>query len=589
MSFFCANLSRRKFGMAFGVHRARETGRMFSFRQSMRMIISLMKETTLLIMALLVITLDSNAQSNSDQPTYVGNSACAKCHSSIYDSYSRHPMALDSGPVENETQIQKSFKGSFRHKASSIYYKIYKEDNRILFGYERSDDPTTHGKQELNYFVGSGRVGRSYLYSLDGYLYQAPVSYYAQKDRWDISPGYESDTELPVRPIEKSCLFCHAGEVRHLADTLNRYGSPAFSQNGVSCERCHGPGSEHIRGLAKMVNPAKLDPERRDSVCAQCHLLSEVRILKSGRDLYLFRPGDLLSDYVSHFVYANSGNQGLRTISHVEEIAQSTCKRKSGNRMSCISCHDPHYYPPPERRVSYFREKCLACHQTQATAWQTQHFSQQFDCIGCHMQKTSRGDVSHAAASDHRISRLPLKQTTEPQAGESLIGFGSKEAESPRELGLAYAELALRTNNSRHKSEAFRLLNEVLPKYPKDIEVLIRLAYLYQERGEFERARTLYEAALTENPHQSVAAVNLGAIYARENQLQRAIELWVRALDYDPSSRPAGINLAEMLCSKGDQTQARLILRKLLRINPDLRLAKQLLRDMDGAKSPCRA
>jgi Tetratricopeptide repeat/Cytochrome c554 and c-prime len=550
-------------------------------------IIRLGQATKLLIMAPLLLTLCSFAHMNPAQPTYVGNNACAKCHSSIYESYSRHPMALDSGPVESETPLRKSFKGSFRNKASSIYYQIYREDNRTLFAYERSDDSTTHGKQELNYFVGSGRVGRSYLYSLDGYLYQAPVSYYTQKDRWDMSPGYESDPELPIRPIEKSCLFCHAGEVQHLAGTLNRYASPAFSQNGVGCERCHGPGSEHIKGLAKMVNPAKLDPDQRDSICSQCHLLSEVRILKPGKDLYQFRPGELLSDYASHFVFANSRNQGLRTISHVEEIAQSTCKRQSGNRMSCISCHDPHYFPPAEVRVSYFREKCMTCHQAQATAWQKQHFSHELDCIGCHMQKSSRGDVGHAAATDHRILRRPLKQTTEPGPGESLIGFGSKE--SQRELGLAYAELALRTNDSRHKSEAFRLLNEALQQYPKDIEVLVRLAFLYQERGEFERARVLYETALSENPHQSVAAVNLGAIYARQNQVERAIELWVTALDYDPSLRPGGINLAQILCSRGDQNQARVILRKLLRFNPDLRAAKQLLRDMDGARSPCRA
>jgi hypothetical protein len=96
--------------------------------------------------------------------------------------------------------------GFISQQASSVYYQIYREDNRTLFGYERSDDPTTHGKQELNYFVGSGRVGRSYLYSLDGYLYQAPVSYYKQKDRWDMSPGYESDhaQSIPATSLKRS-------------------------------------------------------------------------------------------------------------------------------------------------------------------------------------------------------------------------------------------------------------------------------------------------------------------------------------------------------------------------------------------------
>jgi len=88
--------------------------------------------------------------------------------------------------------------------------------------------------------------------------------------------------------------------------------------------------------------------------------------------------------------------------------------------------------------------------------------------------------------------------------------------------------------NSRHSSEAFRLLNSVLPTYPKDAEVLTRLAYLYQERGEPDRARPLYEAAINEDSHQMVAVVNLGAIYAWDNQIDRAIKLWGEALNYDP-------------------------------------------------------
>ncbi len=509
----------------------------------------------------------SQAQSNSVQLTYVGNGACAECHSSIYKSYSRHPMALDSGPIDALTPSQKPLKGSFRHQASSIYFRIFQEGTKTVFSYERPDDLISRGKQELDYFVGSGKVGRSYLYSVDGYLYQAPVSFYAQRNLWDISPGYEPDRELPIRPIETSCLFCHASQVQHVDGTLNRYASPAFSQNGVGCERCHGPGSEHIEGRAGMVNPLKLSPERRDSVCAQCHLLSVVRILKPGKDLYVLRPGDLLSDYAAYFEYERDRKQGVSAISHVEEVAQSTCKRRSGDRMSCMSCHDPHYAPTSGERVSYFREKCLACHQN--------------------MQKTPKGDIGHIALTDHRILRRPLKQVIEPAPAQNLIPFNLENANSPRELGLAYAELALRTRNSRHSSEAFRLLNSVLPTYPKDAEVLTRLAYLYQERGEPDRARPLYEAAINEDSHQMVAVVNLGAIYAWDNQIDRAIKLWGEALNYDPGSSAAGVDIAVVLCAKGDREQARLILRKVLHFNPDLGAAKQLLRDLNNPKSKC--
>jgi len=125
-------------------------------------------------------------------------------------------------------------------------------------------------------------VGRSYLYSVDGYLYQAPVSFYAQRNLWDISPGYEPDRELPIRPIETSCLFCHASQVQHVDGTLNVTRLLPLAKTESVVKRCHGPGSEQIEGRAGMVNPLKLSPERRDSVCAQCHLLSVVRILKTG-------------------------------------------------------------------------------------------------------------------------------------------------------------------------------------------------------------------------------------------------------------------------------------------------------------------
>ncbi len=80
-----------------------------------------------------------------NQIPYVGNSACATCHWSIYETYSRHPMALTSG-VMDQTAIE----SSFRHAPSSIIYRIYRQGTKALFSYERPGDPTTNGKQELH-------------------------------------------------------------------------------------------------------------------------------------------------------------------------------------------------------------------------------------------------------------------------------------------------------------------------------------------------------------------------------------------------------------------------------------------------------
>ena len=529
----------------------------------------------------LSVAAQTDGVADRNQIAYVGNRACATCHSSIYESYSRHPMALTSGVVS-----QTGIEGSFRHAPSSIIYRIYQKGTKTFFSYERPGDPTTNGKQELDYFVGSGTRGRSYLFSVDGFLYQAPISYYAQKNRWDISPGYESYREMPTRPIEPSCLYCHTSQLQPISGTQNRYSSPPFAHAAVSCERCHGPGGDHVKGRGAMVNPATLAADRRDSVCAQCHLIGEARIQQPGRNLDMFRPGDLLSDYVSHFVYEDNNKKGLRAVSHVEAVGQSLCKRRSEGRMSCFSCHDPHSVPDPQQKASYFREKCLACHGQRPTNVQSQHYSKNFDCTSCHMPKIS-SDVSHTAVTDHRILRKPLERSTQSKPGPRLIQFGTNKTDE-RGLGLAYAERALETGDAFSRSEALRLLTKVLPLYPQDAEVLMHLGYLHHIRGELEQSSVLYDAALRSDPQRLAAAIDLGAIYAQRGQLDRAMSLWRGALEHNPGSREASLNLAITLCSRGERKSAREALHRVLRFNPDLGLAKQLLRDLDSAQPRCR-
>ena len=57
------------------------------------------------------------------------------------------------------------------------------------------------------------------------------------------------------------------------------------------------------------------------------------------------------------FTFLPGNQSGLGGVSQVEALMQSMCKRKSGDAMSCTSCHDPHYEPPAEERVAYYREK----------------------------------------------------------------------------------------------------------------------------------------------------------------------------------------------------------------------------------------
>jgi hypothetical protein len=307
----------------------------------------------------------------------------------------------------------------------------------------------------------------------------------------------------------------------------------------VGCERCHGPGSLHVEGKGKMVNPAKLAAERRDGVCAQCHLSGQSRVARAGRQITDYRAGDALSDFVAYFVPTAAGE--FQVNSHVEKLAQSACKREAGDSLWCGTCHDPHRVPSASERAAWFRAKCLGCHEQTECA-------RGFDCAGCHMPKNSAADAGgHGVFTDHSIPRIRRRDAAKPTSSWTLRGFSAAD-KGDRELGLAYAEVGVRTGNRREQAEALRLLKAA----PQDAEVQVRLGDLEQRAGNPARAATLYQAALRQDPTAVVALVNLGRLYGSSGLLDQAIVLWREALKLNPCLAEAGTNLQIALGAKND-------------------------------------
>ena len=125
-----------------------------------------------------------------------------------------------------------------------------------------------------------------------------------------------------------------------------------------------------------------------------------------------------------------------------------------------------------------------------------------------------------------------------------------------------------------------RLLTAALPGCATDAEVLTRLAYLHQTKGETEQAASLYERALLSDPNKTAAAVNLGVLYAQRGRIERAIELWRRALASNPGLSEASIDLAIALLSEGDKKKARDVLINALRFDPDSSIGLKMLHDL---------
>ncbi|MGI8990915.1 MAG: tetratricopeptide repeat protein [Bryobacteraceae bacterium] len=502
---------------------------------------------------------------------------CAGCHAEIYRRYITTPMARTSGIAGAASPRESLQNASITAPLGGAKYEISSGKDALSFHFS---DGEIQGRRSLDYFVGSGLVGRSYLMDIDGFLFQAPVSYYSKPAAWGVSPGYEREAGINLtREVGPGCLNCHSTGLEPRPGTTNGYARPPFREAGIGCERCHGPAEEHIKssGRRGIVNPAKLTGWRRESVCARCHLPGAVEIAKNaGRRPY--QPGDLLGDSVSIFVFAAPDRQTRQTTvnGHFEQLSKSACKEASGEKMWCGTCHDPHGDP---RALVDYREKCLKCHAVASCKAPAQARAAADDrCASCHMPRALAVTVQHAAYTDHSIPRLPRSQAPIPIPPDARLvpfdGFSGHD----RELGLAYAAVALQDSNRIWGTRAL----ELLQRLPDDGKVTPTLAALYDRQGNREQSCTLYARALKLDDTAPVTAINYGTCLATEGKLDEAMRLWSGVVQRNPGNEAARLNLAVAQFRSGRVAQARSNLNEALRFNPVSKRSRELLREVSG-------
>jgi hypothetical protein len=487
-------------------------------------------------------------------------------------------MANGSGRVGTGQPRERFDRAEFSDSLGAFAYRAGQEAGSYFLDF-RQQRARQHieGRRQLEYFVGSGAAARSYLLSYSGFLYEAPVAYYRDSASWKSAPGYAPlDYPYLTRPILPGCLACHASGIQRIPGTQNAYASPPFREGGVSCERCHGPGSDHISAGKPMLNPARLAAAERDSICEQCHLSGEIRVAKSGKDDLAFRPGDRLRDDLTVFVRSGSPSP-MKVTSHAEDLVESACKRASGEKLWCGTCHDPHSVPAADKKAAYFRGKCLACHQTSnCRAPQSARLANGDNCVACHMPRNPPSDIEHVVFTDHAIRRRDRRPGVSPPANADLVPFGGGAA-STRDLGLAYAMLGKREQNPTYVERAFHLLQETVASGQADAPTLAYLAEFYRDRKDDAHALPLYEEAWRMDSTQSAVAAALGAYQMQRGNLEPAIRLWNQALAINPALVLVRINLATALLRTGRAEQARATLRQALEFQPSFQEARDFL------------
>lgn len=516
------------------------------------------------------------------------NAACAPCHREIYERYRTTPMANASGPA-----AEGFLPADFVHAASDVHYRVTEEARNVWLSYEResaSPDKALNGRQELRYFIGSGKRGRTYLFEQSGYWFEAPINWYAKKQIWDMAPNHTADSEMPLTmPVDPGCLHCHASDVaRSLPEARNLYASEPFAHAGITCAACHGSSDAHLasKGKVRMLDIDGMHPVRRDSVCLSCHLEGQAAVIRNGREMENFTPGDDLFDDALYFVYRSEDGSGGRATSQWEALLRSECKKKSGDRLTCTTCHDPHGSPAPEEKVAFYRKKCLHCHNSAGFA--EKHHPENADCTACHMARPPSNDIAHEQVTDHWIKKRISNEHVPLASSGELEPVGGMIADD-RDLGLAYAEMAERGNQAAG-ARAISLLERAEHTESgarRDHELHAQLGFLRQLSGKPAAAAEEYQMALVADPNSSLAAGDLALLRAGQHQYAEASRLWKQVFDHDPSQLEAGMNLAIVECGLGEKSAALATLDRILEFSPDDEKAKALAGGIRSGNQKC--
>lgn len=448
----------------------------------------------------------------------------------------------------------------------------------------------------ISFVVGSGSRGRSYITQHDERLFQSPITWYVEDQTWDLSPGYApSGHQRFERVLSESCLSCHAGKINFLEDQTNRYNAAQpFQELSIGCERCHGPGRQHVDAHRQgrvstdqyIVNPQKLASRERNSVCYQCHLSGKHRVLRYGKRPRDFRPGQPLRDIWTVFVTGTgvSQDQQARLTSNVEQMHASRCFQQSNGKMGCTSCHDPHYHPKSEERTAYYRARCLRCHEQHGCSLPAAERNAPpalNSCKHCHMQKLVTSDIAHSSQADHRILRFSTEVKAASDDHESTMTANTLPWELfdgaldtlpswdiDRATAIGSFHEARKKKDKKAIVEAMRKLTKVVNQVPADHQARLELARMHYRLEDYPAALRHAKIVLEGNPTEGSALILAGFSSQFTENFQDAVEYFAKKLSQNPRDSSLYIPLAEVVGRQQDLLNAIKILDQGLQVDP---------------------
>jgi predicted CXXCH cytochrome family protein len=342
----------------------------------------------------------------SSSAHYVGSGACEKCHAEIYQRWKKTPMAnVVRDPREHPDAIIPDLK-------TNNVSKFTVDQVALVYG----------SKWKQRYFT---KIGDDY--------FPLPVQWDVGNKKWlkyhiadtgaDWWTAYYPSDNLQ-RPTGPTCDGCHSVNYDIYTKQVTEWN--------VGCERCHGPGSEHVAHPRRtnILNPGELDDVASNDTCIQCHSQGRPRAgLIEGRAYDWpvgYHIGLRLVDYwkleditlgQTDFLHFADGTAHKNRMQG-NDFVQSVMYRRG---ITCASCHDVHGTDNYAQLRKPADKLCLDCHgpgspngpHTATLEEHTHHRvgSPGSSCIACHMPKIETEGVPGSFVRSHTFQFISPEMT----------------------------------------------------------------------------------------------------------------------------------------------------------------------------------
>ncbi len=245
---------------------------------------------------------------------YVGTEECLICHESTHEEITKaHADTAHAHAMADVTENPEAIVAVF-------------------------DENAPFSKDDVKYVLGKGYKQQAFL---DKDLKLLPAKWYVEEKKW---------VEVEAVDAGDNCVACHVVNYEPKSRT--------WQEMGVGCEACHGPGAVHSESMeAKdIVNLSKLDIDKRNMVCGQCHSVGT-----SACGDYPFSPTYVPGeDLEKSFKVAKDYAEDAANSQYNDFIGSEHAE----NHMLCITCHDTHGNKVKDvhQLKKPVNTLCMACH-----------------------------------------------------------------------------------------------------------------------------------------------------------------------------------------------------------------------------------